>query len=101
MSRRGLARHAAKRDANEPEIVQALEAQGFSVTRISGKGVPDLVVGKGPTFLRLVEIKAPKGIYTTAQNEWRARWNGPEPVTLRSVDDALRFMLLASERGEG
>ncbi len=87
----------ARRDANEPTIVQALEAMGFSVTRISGAGVPDLVVGKG-AWMRLVEIKAAKGTYTPAQKRWREQWRGPAPITLRSIADAQRFMVLAMER---
>lgn len=99
MSRRGLARFAAKRDANEPAIVQALEAQGFHVARVSGKGFPDLVVSKGGGFLRLVEIKNPKGKNreTDDQRKFREAYQGPAVVTLRSVDDALKFMLLAME----
>ena len=97
--RRGCIRHDAKRDANEPAIVDALERLGFSVTRISGRGVPDLLVGKGQRFLALVEVKAPKGTYTPAQNAWRAIWNGPQPVTLRSLEDVQRFCLLACEQG--
>lgn len=89
----------AKRDANEPDIIQALEAQGFSVARINGAGVPDLAVGKGPTFLRLVEIKQPKGTFKPKQIAFRESWRGPAIVTLRSVDDALKFMVLAMEGG--
>jgi hypothetical protein len=95
VSRRGLARHAAKRDANEAVIIDALEKQGFCVTQISGKGVPDLVVAKGRAFMRFVEIKSKTGTYTPAQVLWRSRWSGPPPITLRSVDDALRIMVLA------
>jgi Holliday junction resolvase len=77
--------------------VQALEAQGFQVTRISGAGVPDLLVSKRPTFLRLVEVKMPKGRFRPAQLAFKANWRGPAIITLRSVDDALRFMVLAME----
>lgn len=99
MSRRGLARFAAKRDANEAPIVDALKAQGFSVARISGKGIPDLLVSKRPSFVRLVEIKNPKGKnrQTEDQAKFHESWQGPPIVTLRSVDDALRFMVLACE----
>ena len=78
----------------------ALEAQGFVVDRMSGKGLPDLLVSKAG-HQWLVEVKAPKGIFKPAQLEWRRRFRGPVPVTLRSVDDALRFMLLAMERPQG
>jgi len=92
MSRRGLARLNPKRDANEVAIVDVLEKRGYCVTRVSGKGVPDLVVGKG-AFMTWVEVKAEKGTYTPAQIVWRSRWRGPSPITLRSVSDALVFPL--------
>ena len=98
MSRRGCARIDARRDANEPAIVEALQAQGFTVDRISGKGIPDLLVSKAGR-LWLCEVKMPKGTFKPAQTAWRERWRGPEPITLRSVDDALRFCLLACEKG--
>lgn len=99
MSRRGLRRHN-RRDANEKAIVEALEARGFSVTPISAPGVPDLLVGhRGgvdafgtPTRrMWLIEVKAPKGKPTPAQIKWRERWTGPEPITVRTVEEALTF----------
>ncbi len=86
----------AKRDSNEPELVKALEAQGFSVARVNGAGVPDLVVGKG-AFLAFVEIKAVKGRDTIPQLKFKASWRGPAPITLRTIADAERFCLLAME----
>jgi Holliday junction resolvase len=98
LSRRGCARHNARRDANEPDIVQALEAQGFTVDRINGKGLPDLLVSKAGRQW-LCEVKMPKGTFKQSQKDWREKWRGPAPVTLRSVDDACRFALLAMEGG--
>lgn len=98
MTRRGCMRHNARRDGNEKAIVEALEAQGFVVDRISGKGLPDLLVSKAGRQW-LVEVKMPKGVFKPAQIEWRQRFRGPAPITLRSVDDALRFCLLACEGG--
>lgn len=87
-----LHRRNPRRDGNERPIIDVLEARGFSVTQISGKGVPDLIVGDGRTGkMWLVEVKQPKGCYKPAQNEWRIKWTGPPPVCLRSVDDALKF----------
>lgn len=101
MSRRGsrLYHTTGNRDRNERPIIEALEAQGFCVSQLQGRGVPDLLVAKGRAMW-LVEIKQPKGTYTPAQNQWRAKWTGPAPVTLRSVDDACHFALLAMEKGE-
>jgi len=85
-----LPRHAAKRDAVEGLIVAALEARGFSVDRISAAGLPDLLVAKhGAQWL--VEIKSKTGTLTPPQVQWRARFQGPPPRTLRTVEDALRF----------
>ncbi len=98
MSRRGTARLNARRDANEPAIVDALRAQGFHVTRINGTGVPDLLVSKRGGFMRLVEVKMPKGRYRQAQIDFREAWPGPPIITLRTIDDAARFMLIAMER---
>ena len=72
-----LNRRNPKRDANEPLIRQALEAQGFVVLQHSATGEPDLIVfhrRNGRAWL--VEIKQPKGTYTPAQNAWRAKWAG-------------------------
>lgn len=95
MSRRGP--QFARRDQNEPAIIKALEAQGFSVAPIAMCGGGDLLVGKGPDFLRLVEVKTTQGKLTPRQIAFREQWQGPPPILLRSVDDALRFMLLACE----
>lgn len=89
-----------RRDANEADIKAALEAQGFVVMRHSGTGEPDLIVFQRKTRRAwLVEFKGPGKPFTPAQNTWRAKWQGPAPITLRTVDDALRFMLLACEAG--
>ncbi len=89
-----LHRKDAKRDANETEIVLVLEARGFHVDRISAKGFPDLVVSwRGRAWF--VEIKRATGklgpLYTPAQVQWRANWQGPTPWTLRTVEEALLF----------
>ena len=85
-----LHRRNPRRVGNEQAIVEVLEKRGFSVARVSGAGIPDLVVGKGDR-LWLVEVKQPKGRFKPAQVLWRSRWSGPPPITLRSVDEALRF----------
>ncbi len=98
MSRRGIARHNPTRDANEPLIVDALKAQGFVVKRLNGGGCPDLLVSKAGQMW-LAEVKAAKGTLTVMQQDWRKDWTGPPPILLRSVEDALKFMLLALEAG--
>jgi Holliday junction resolvase len=99
VSRRGIARLNAKRDANERPIIDTLKARGFCVTQINGKGVPDLLVGKAQRMW-LVEVKAPKGKVNAAQVDWRERWTGPDPICLRSVDEAMQFPgILSTEQG--
>jgi hypothetical protein len=109
LSRRGLARLNAKRDANERLIIETLEARGFSVATISGKGVPDLLVGYGggvdafgkPTSrMWLVEVKQPKGKLNPAQVKWRERWNGPAPLIVRTVDEALAFPIVPQGKAD-
>lgn len=55
-----LHRRAARRDDNEPPIIEALEAIGAEVRQLSGARVPDLLVGyRGATFL--LGVKKPAG----------------------------------------
>ena len=70
-----------RRDRNEGEIVRALEDLGYEVTRISGKGAPDILARKG-TRLYAFEIKSSIGTRTEAQavTQW--------PV-IRNVQQAL------------
>jgi hypothetical protein len=39
-----------------------------------------------------IEVKRPKGRYTAAQVIWRGKWQGPEPITVRSVEDVVSFV---------
>ncbi len=73
-----------RRDANEAELVKALEQMGVTVTKVSGKGAPDVICSfRGRDFC--FEIKGPKGRYTEAQQH--TRW----PI-IRTVSDALTAM---------
>ena len=73
---------ARKRDANEQPIVDALTGVGAHVTKVSGKGAPDLLV-RFRAALYAFEVKSQKGTQTAAQLE--TQW----PV-IRSPEDALR-----------
>ncbi len=75
---------ARKRDANEKAIVDALEAVGARVTRISGEGAPDLLV-RFRSQLWAFEVKSGKGYQTQAQllTDW--------PI-VRSPYEALQRM---------
>lgn len=83
-----LIRRAAKRDRNESQIVAAFRRLGWSVEHLSGKGTPDLLVGRAGRLL-LVEVKGPKGKLTGDQETWHKGWQGPPPCIVRSVDDVL------------
>jgi hypothetical protein len=101
-------RRAARRDANEPDIVKALVAAGASITYLGApKGVPDLLVGyEGRSYL--LEVKLPlgpkggkrgggstrpceggDGTLTQDQLDWWAEWRGAPPVVVRTPDAAL------------
>ncbi len=83
-------RRAAKRDANEPEIIKALRAAGATVEQLSEKGVPDLLVGfMGSTYL--MEVKTPKGKLTPDQTTWIDLWQGQVHI-VRTVEEALRII---------
>ena len=100
-----LNRRAAARDSNEGEIVDALEAVGASVTRVSQEGVPDLLVGyQGRTHLLEVKHLSATGKTvrrtsggkrpdaegrTKAQADWWAAWRGATPVIVRTPAEAL------------
>jgi hypothetical protein len=79
-------RHAAKRDANEGDIVAYLRAVGCKVDRISGTGTPDLLIGYRGINL-LMEVKMPGKKLRPAQEEWHKEWTGQKAV-VESVDDA-------------
>jgi hypothetical protein len=90
---------AKRRDANEPEVVIALEAVGATVTRLDGDGVPVLLVGfKGCTFL--LEVKNPNakgggkyntggGCLTAEQAKWWSSWTGEQAIIVYTPAEAL------------
>jgi hypothetical protein len=80
---------AARVDANQAEIVEALRQVGATVQHLHGVGAgcPDLAVGlRGVTYL--LEIKMPAGKLTADEREWHNAWKG-HAVIVRSVADAL------------
>lgn len=92
-------RRAARRDSNEAAIVDALRQCGYVVDRVSGTGLPDLLVRwPGDALATGVEVKTARGRLTKHQegNGW---------LVWRSVDDALfwlqvqRAKRIAAQRG--
>ena len=69
-------RHAARRDANDAIITEALRAAGFMVYDYAQVGsIPDKLVTKalpdGVAWVCWVEIKTPKGKLTQSQEAFR------------------------------
>lgn len=91
--------YAKQRDANEAEIVTALEAAGAAVQKLGEPGVPDLLVSFGDV-LHLLEVKNPNakgggkyntgdGALTARQSKWWAKWKGKRPVIVQTAAEAL------------
>jgi ribosomal protein L16/L10AE len=88
-ARMSLSRKNPRRDANEPAIVQALEAVGAEVWRLSGTGIPDLLVWHVRCGVLLMEVKTKSGTLTDAQVQANRRL----PVhVVRTVDEALALV---------
>ena len=91
-------RRAARVDANQAEIVEAMRAAGASVWVI---GLPvDLLVGKNKRTA-LVEVKtltgkkAPKpNGYTSLQKSFMLDWQGGPVATVTDVEGALRVVAM-------
>jgi len=76
-----------KRDANEPDIFDALRGHGFTVCPLDKPC--DAVVGyQGRSYL--VEVKMPKGKLTGPQEQFLEMWRGDFTI-LRSIDEATEF----------
>lgn len=100
--------YGKKRDACEKEIVKALEAAGATVSKLDGKGIPDLLVGyRGRTYL--MECKDPKdgkrnsrsgnagkandlGLRDSQWDWWQA-WKGARPAIVTTPAEALAVLL--------
>jgi len=81
-------RRAARTDANQSKIVDALRKVGASVhiTSSLGGGFPDLVVGlNGKTTL--LEVKTSTGTLTEPEQKFFDEWRG-EAYIVRTVEEA-------------
>lgn len=75
----------ARRDANEPEIIKALEKIGCDVIQLDKP--LDLLVGyRGKTWL--IEVKMPKGSLEDAQDRFMHEWHGQAAV-VRTAQQAI------------
>jgi Holliday junction resolvase len=87
-----LYRRAAKRDDAEGPVVNRLRQLGATVSRVSGKDTPDLIVGfRGLTHL--AEVKTGRAKLKPGQAEFARTWRGSPVATLRTPDDATAWLL--------
>jgi len=96
MSRAANHRHNARRDANESEIVEALQWQGALVTRLNGAGVPDLLCGMGGRLF-LLEVKNPATRWrlTPEESAWHAAWEGYPVAVVQTPQEAIDALVSA------
>lgn len=98
-----LRRFNPRRDAAEPGIIEALTKAGASVQPLSGKDIPDLLVGwRGSTLLLEVKTpkpppkRAPRKPPTTGQNAgqiaWASRWRGARVHVVTTPQEALALL---------
>lgn len=87
-------RRAARRDENEPDIVTALQADGFKVARISSPGIPDLLVWEPGRLFLLFEVKDDGGDLTPAQMAFWHQSVGCKRFVVRSPEEARRIAWL-------
>lgn len=94
-------RRAARLDANQKQIIDALNAAGACVLDMSrvGGGFPDLIVGFQSKTI-LMEIKNPKTAYgrkglNDNQLKWKESWIGGPYCVVDSIDSALRMIGVA------
>lgn len=84
----GYTERNKKRDANESEIIEALESVGASVVQLNRP--IDLLVGfQG--INHMIEVKNPKGKnrITPGQQEFADSWKGRPPVFVTDANQAL------------
>ena len=83
-------RLAARTDANQKEIVEALRAAGAVVLVLSrvGQGCADLSAGfRGSNYF--LEVKTDKGKLTPREQEFMDEWRGHYAI-VRTPEEALR-----------
>jgi Holliday junction resolvase len=82
----GTKAYRARRDKNEPAVIDALEKCGWRVMKLAQRGIPDLLCAKNGV-VRLVEVKRPKGKLRSTQ-QWDAEL---DVAVLRSADDVIAW----------
>jgi len=82
-----MPKYAQKRDDNEREIIQALEAVGAQVWQLNETDIPDLLVGFRRQWF-LLEVKGQQGKLQPGQKQFFEEVMGPAAV-VRTQDEAL------------
>lgn len=83
-------RLAARKDANQKEIVNGLRRIGASVEVINKKGFTDLIVGWRRVNY-LMEVKTEEGDLTEDQEKWHAEWKGQKAI-VRTLGQAFNVI---------
>lgn len=90
-----LSRRAANRDKNERWLIELLRAAGAQVHQISGRGLPDLLVGYRRRWV-MVEVKNPARSWTMgpAQQQFidAAKASGLPVYVIFTAEDAQRML---------
>ena len=84
-------RYAVKADANQPEVVKALQEAGYIVhdTHALGHGFPDLCVMAASGAIVLLEVKTQAGRLTADEVAFFETWHGAHVYQVRSGAEAV------------
>lgn len=92
--------YARSIDANQTEIIHALEQIGATVRtlQLEAQGLPDIIVGHaGVNYL--LEIKTEDGELTPAQVEFFIAWKGQKAIIRTAVEALAVLGIVATELG--
>ena len=78
-----------QRDKSEPQVIEALEACGFTVKKISARNFGDLVAANAIRTI-VVECKTGKSKLRPGQQAWHDTWPGEKHV-FRTADDVFAW----------
>jgi Holliday junction resolvase len=81
---------AARKDANQAQLIADLRRLGASVSVLNGAGLPDLLVGHRRTNY-LIEVKTARGVLTKPQCDFMATWAGAVYV-VRNLTEARKVL---------
>jgi hypothetical protein len=82
----------AKRDANEPGIINGLKNYGCTVVQLSSAdnlGIPDLLVALPDGRFVLMEVKMPKGKLRAGQKKFFEMFKESPVFVVNSIDGAI------------